>query len=281
MPFVRKLAETVFGAEKVSRAEQPNYSVVEGLAYMCGAEVKTHRETKNVLRIIKEKTSNSQSDITEIIMDEYVKIIWEKNFKDNLEEWAHKSEDTSLQRWWEGCSFDVPVQAFEGRIIEFLTNDGKNGSNCLQNQIKHSIKKSFKKLLGEGDIPFEIDTGDMEKCIKEACKEMKTFRPDKPALSDFIGSWDSFWTRFFNWDWNEDKPLTKVSREEIKGKMQSSASTIKNTTLKNVIRSKCEQASVTFLELLYEQIREEVPGCVEKMKPYLVKQKGDRHNGAH
>jgi hypothetical protein len=291
MPFVREITEEVFGREKVSRAERPNYSVVEGLAYMGCVEVATYNETKAVLGIISSKADSYAQKICEAILEKYTDIIWRRNFDIKLKAWAEQPQDASIDEWWQTCEFDVPFDD----IAESLEAPMRD----LQSDIQNTIWNSFEKLLGKNSTPFVIGL-DMERSVAEACEKMGDFKLERPVLSELIGGWRAFWHGIFSGDWNGDAALSKGKRNKVFNQIRSkksdivatalqytvvggivamamaaaAANTVKGDmaeTLRHKVFFMCDEASGKFVQLLKQSLNAQVPDYIERMKPYLIK----------
>jgi hypothetical protein len=264
MPFVREAAEKIFGKEKVKRAQQPNYSVVEGLAYMLGAEVETYRETAKVLEIIKEEVFNCGWGIRQIMLNRYAEIIWQRNFVKKLKTWKDSKQDLSLNDWWMDCDFQVPIDEFRLGLTNYL-----KGEDGLESSIRVSLKNSFEELLGQGNAPFEIIL-DMEKHLREACENMEGFSPSRPELGELIGGWRALLQNFLANDWDGDRPLELIWRQHVHKYVHARRLKVKEM-LTEMVRGRCEEASSVFCDALVASLDSLVPDYIEKMKPYLVK----------
>ncbi|MDY3917579.1 MAG: hypothetical protein SOZ59_01080 [Candidatus Limivivens sp.] len=156
MPEVRRLVKECFGREPIM-AELPNYSVVEGLAYVAALEVLKHREllelTACVRKILSECAQSMELTVARYAAFETYRILIR-----TMADWKEDPKDSSLlewkQRFQEACREELEIgRAAEEGLLLWYRRDG------IEEKINQSLKERFDSLFPgfEDKFCFQID----------------------------------------------------------------------------------------------------------------------------
>lgn len=250
MPETAELAEECFGRRPV-RADFPNYSVVEGLAYVAALEVLKNRELKQ-LQARTAAVIRKCSDSMEKTTAGYLAVCTYQMMSQTLEEWKQE-EAASLKSWREDferkwkTSLDLGEAVREGLTLWYLRDH-------IEEQINQDIRSHFEKMFPDfaERFSFEIDRKAVEQAFADT--EVSLTLPNWKIFGIF-GSWRPERVR---------TAAEKVkNREKVKARSEK---IIRNLTAiyQNQLGIR-EKVQERMLEALYPSLKEHV----ERMTPYF------------
>lgn len=250
MPETAELAEKCFGRRPV-RADFPNYSVVEGLAYVAALEVLKNRELKQ-LQARTAAVIRKCSDSMEKTTAGYLAVCTYQMMSQTLEEWKQE-EAASLKSWREDferkwkTSLDLGEAVREGLTLWYLRDH-------IEEQINQDIRSHFEKMFPDfaERFSFEID----RKAVEQA------FADTEVSLT--LPNWKIF--GIFG-SWRPERVRTVAERVKNREKVKArSEKIIRNLTAiyQNQLGIR-EKVQERMLEALYPSLKEHV----ERMTPYF------------
>ncbi|MDO5422379.1 MAG: hypothetical protein Q4F41_01470 [Eubacteriales bacterium] len=163
MPEVRRLAKECFGREPVM-AELPNYSVVEGLAYVAAVEVLKNREFQELLMCVREILTEGARSM-EVTVAKYVALETYQMMVRTMESWQKDPKDRSLLEWKQAfekertADLELGKEVREGLELWYL-------KDRIGEKINQCLKERFDSLFPgfEDRFCFRID----EEAVKHA-----------------------------------------------------------------------------------------------------------------
>ncbi len=252
MPFVSEIVEKTFGI-KPTRAESPNYTVANGLAYMGAVEILKIKELSEIEKLVDGIIDNAPS-VERAVAQYMMEIAWEK-IDTSLQRWKNTSVNGSIDGWFKSLKEDYDG-LIGGKVYE---STKKWYEDNINGEVKKVVRDRFNKLFPnfKNEYTFIINEEFVYKSMNE--------QNDISVIIDYstlFGGWFLFWNGsgdVLN-STKRDKCYWRVmeKKEEIKSNMKSQFYT----------QLKIEKA---VKDNLKEALKLSIPEYVDNMTIYFIR----------